>query len=123
MDFETLKSINPRIISASVNGFGSKGEMSDKPAFDFIAQSLSGFMSLNGTEESGPMRAAMPISDLVAGLYCSFGIVWLCPQLPKYGVPSIHGSVDKTGMSSKTVTVALPIVSNPIIWLPCIWVN
>ena len=74
-DFETLKSINPRIISASVNGFGSKGEMSDKPAFDFIAQALSGFMSLNGTEESGPMRAAMPISDLVAGLYCSFGIV------------------------------------------------
>ena len=74
-DFETLKSFNPRIISASVNGFGSKGEMSDKPAFDFIAQALSGFMSLNGTEESGPMRAAMPISDLVAGLYCSFGIV------------------------------------------------
>ena len=74
-DFENLKSINPRIISASVNGFGSKGEMSDKPAFDFIAQALSGFMSLNGTEESGPMRAAMPISDLVAGLYCSFGIV------------------------------------------------
>ena len=74
-DFETLKSLNPRIISASVNGFGSKGEMSEKPAFDFIAQALSGFMSLNGTEESGPMRSAMPVSDLVAGLYCSFGIV------------------------------------------------
>ena len=74
-DFETLKSLNPRIISASVNGFGSRGEMSDKPAFDFIAQALSGFMSLNGTEESGPMRSAMPVSDLVAGLYCSFGIV------------------------------------------------
>jgi len=74
-DYNTLKSINPKLISASVNGFGSKGEMSDRPAFDFIAQALSGFMSLNGTEESGPMRAAMPISDLVAGLYCAFGIV------------------------------------------------
>ncbi len=74
-DYDTLKSINPKLISASVNGFGSKGEMSDRPAFDFIAQALSGFMSLNGTEESGPMRAAMPISDLVAGLYCAFGIV------------------------------------------------
>ena len=74
-DYKTLKSINPKLISASVNGFGSKGEMRDRPAFDFIAQALSGFMSLNGTEESGPMRAAMPISDLVAGLYCSFGIV------------------------------------------------
>ena len=74
-DYDTLKSINPKLISASVNGFGSKGEMSDRPAFDFIAQALSGFMSLNGTEESGPIRAAMPISDLVAGLYCAFGIV------------------------------------------------
>ena len=72
---ETLKLINPRLIRASVNGFGSKGVMSDRPAFDFIAQALSGFMSVNGTEETGPMRAAMPISDLVAGLYCAFGIV------------------------------------------------
>ena len=72
---ETLKLINPRLIRASVNGFGSKGVMSDRPAFDFIAQALSGFMSVNGAEETGPMRAAMPISDLVAGLYCAFGIV------------------------------------------------
>ena len=74
-DDETLKLINPRLIRASVNGFGSKGVMSDRPAFDFIAQALSGFMSVNGTEQTGPMRAAMPISDLVAGLYCAFGIV------------------------------------------------
>ena len=74
-DDETLKLINPKLIRASVNGFGSKGVMSDRPAFDFIAQALSGFMSVNGTEETGPMRAAMPISDLVAGLYCAFGIV------------------------------------------------
>ncbi|MDA9289215.1 CoA transferase [Alphaproteobacteria bacterium] len=74
-DDETLKLINPRLIRASVNGFGSKGVMSDRPAFDFIAQALTGFMSVNGTEETGPMRAAMPISDLVAGLYCAFGIV------------------------------------------------
>ena len=74
-DDETLKLINPRLIRASVNGFGSKGVMSDRPAFDFIAQALSGFMSVNGAEETGPMRAAMHISDLVAGLYCAFGIV------------------------------------------------
>ena len=74
-DDASLEAINPRLIRASVNGFGSKGEMSDRPAFDFIAQALSGFMSLNGTDETGPMRAAMPISDLVAGLYCAFGIV------------------------------------------------
>ena len=84
-DYDTLKSINPKLISASVNGFGSKGKMSDRPAFDFIAQALSGFMSLNGTEESGPMRAAMPISDLVAGLYCAFGIVCALQSRNKTG--------------------------------------
>ena len=84
-DHDTLKSINPKLISASVNGFGSKGEMSERPAFDFIAQALSGFMSLNGTEESGPMRAAMPISDLVAGLYCAFGIVCALQSRNKTG--------------------------------------
>ena len=57
-DDASLEAINPRLIRASVNGFGSKGEMSDRPAFDFIAQALSGFMSLNGTNETGPMRAA-----------------------------------------------------------------
>ena len=84
-DYNTLKSINPKLISASVNGFGSKGEMSDRPAFDFIAQALSGFMSLNGTDESGPMRVAMPISDLVAGLYCAFGIVCALQSRVKTG--------------------------------------
>ena len=52
-DDQVLQSINPRLIRACVNGFGSKGEMSERPAFDFIAQALSGFMSLNGSENSG----------------------------------------------------------------------
>ena len=72
---ETLTAINPRLIQASVNGFGSTGKYSQRPAFDFIAQAISGFMSLNGSEKTGPVRTAAPISDLIAGLYCAFGIV------------------------------------------------
>ena len=75
LDIETLTSINPRLIQASVNGFGSTGKYSQRPAFDFIAQAISGFMSLNGSETTGPVRTAAPISDLIAGLYCAFGIV------------------------------------------------
>lgn len=75
LDSETLTSINPRLIQASVNGFGSSGKYSQRPAFDFIAQAISGFMSLNGSEKTGPVRTAAPISDLIAGLYCAFGIV------------------------------------------------
>ena len=75
LDSETLTAINPRLIQASVNGFGSSGKYSQRPAFDFIAQAISGFMSLNGSEKTGPVRTAAPISDLIAGLYCAFGIV------------------------------------------------
>ncbi len=75
LDSETLTAINPRLIQASVNGFGSTGKYSQRPAFDFIAQAISGFMSLNGSEKNGPVRTAAPISDLIAGLYCAFGIV------------------------------------------------
>ena len=75
LDSETLTAINPKLIQASVNGFGSTGKYSQRPAFDFIAQAISGFMSLNGSEKTGPVRTAAPISDLIAGLYCAFGIV------------------------------------------------
>ena len=74
-DNKTLKEINPKLINASVNGFGSVGEFSQRPAFDFIAQAMSGFMHMNGLDQTGPVRSALPISDLVAGLYCAFGIL------------------------------------------------
>ncbi|KFB09283.1 CaiB/BaiF CoA transferase family protein [Nitratireductor basaltis] len=72
---ERLKKINPRLVTASINGYGSTGPYVDRPAFDFIAQAMSGLMSVNGAEGTPPMRVAQPITDLVAGLYCAFGIV------------------------------------------------
>ena len=75
LDEKSLQIINPKLIKASVNGFGSKGEYSQRPAFDFIAQAMTGFMYMNGSDDTGPIRSALPISDLVAGLYCAFGIV------------------------------------------------
>jgi len=74
-DPETLKAINPRLVVASVNGYGSTGPYVDRPAFDFIAQAMSGFMSVNGTPETGPLRAAPPLTDLIAGLYAALGVV------------------------------------------------
>lgn len=72
---ERLEEINPRLVVASVNGFGSTGPYVDRPAFDFIAQAMSGFMSVNGSEDGEPLRAGQPITDLLAGLYTAFGIV------------------------------------------------
>jgi crotonobetainyl-CoA:carnitine CoA-transferase CaiB-like acyl-CoA transferase len=74
-DKARLDALNPRLVSANVNGFGSTGPYVDRPAFDFIAQAMSGLMSVNGFEGGEPLRTAQPITDLVAGLYLAFGIV------------------------------------------------
>ncbi len=69
-----LRELYPDLIVCGINGYGSTGPYADRPAFDFIAQAMSGFMSVNGRAGEEPMRAAMPISDLVAGLYGAFGV-------------------------------------------------
>jgi crotonobetainyl-CoA:carnitine CoA-transferase CaiB-like acyl-CoA transferase len=70
-----LDAINPRLIVASINGYGSAGAYANRPSFDFIAQAMSGFMATTGEKDGAPMRAGAPITDLVAGLYCAFGVV------------------------------------------------
>ncbi len=72
---EALKALRPDIIHCSINGFGTSGPYRDRPAFDFIAQAMSGFMSLNGGENDPPMRAGPPISDLVAGMNGALGVL------------------------------------------------
>jgi crotonobetainyl-CoA:carnitine CoA-transferase CaiB-like acyl-CoA transferase len=69
----TLEALNPALIVGSVNGYGSTGPHAHRPAFDFIAQAMSGFMSVSGTRDL-PLRAGPPIADLVAGLYAALGI-------------------------------------------------
>ncbi len=74
-DYPKLKEIKPGIIYCGISGFGKDGPHASRPAFDFIAQAMSGLMSVNGREGEEPLRVAPPISDLVAGLYGAFGIV------------------------------------------------
>jgi len=75
LDAATLARLNPRIVVASINGYGATGPYADRPAFDFVVQAMSGFMSVNGHADAGPVRCAPPITDLVAGLYAAFGVV------------------------------------------------
>ena len=72
---DRLVALNPRLIVGSVNGYGSTGPYVDRPSFDFIAQAMSGFMATTGEPDGAPMRAGPPVTDLIAGLYCAFGIV------------------------------------------------
>lgn len=70
-----LQALRPDLIHCSINGFGTSGPYRDRPAFDFIAQAMSGFMSLNGGENDPPMRAGPPVSDLVAGMNGALGVL------------------------------------------------
>jgi CoA:oxalate CoA-transferase len=72
---ERLRELNPRLVRGSITGFGATGPYRDRPSFDFIAQAMSGFMSVNGAADQPPMRSGPPVSDLVAGLYAALGIV------------------------------------------------
>ncbi len=74
IDFETLKAINPKIITCTVSGFGESGPNFKRPAFDQIAQALGGGMSITGLSSSQPMRAGIPIGDLSGGMFAVMGI-------------------------------------------------
>jgi CoA:oxalate CoA-transferase len=71
---ERLHELRPSLVVCSINGFGGQGPYKGRPAFDFIAQAMSGFMSVNGMEDGEPLRSGVPISDLVAGLYAALAI-------------------------------------------------
>ena len=73
--YETLKSINPRVIFCSITGFGHKGPDSQKPGFDLIAQGMSGFMSFTGEVGGGPIKVGVAIADINSGMMAAYGIL------------------------------------------------
>ncbi len=75
LDYESLKAINPRIILASISGFGQDGPYAWRPGFDQIIQGMGGLMSVTGEKAHGPVRAGLAVADLSAGLYCAIGIL------------------------------------------------
>jgi crotonobetainyl-CoA:carnitine CoA-transferase CaiB-like acyl-CoA transferase len=75
LDYESLKQINPRIILASISGFGQDGPYAWRPGLDQIIQGMGGLMSVTGFPEHGPVRAGLAVADSSAGLYCALGIM------------------------------------------------
>ena len=75
MGFDTarLKSLKPDLVYCNISGFGTTGPYRDRPSFDFIAQAMSGFMSVTGAADGPPLRAGPPIADLVAACMARWG--------------------------------------------------
>jgi len=75
IDYKALRKVNPRLIYASISGFGQSGPYATRPGFDQIAQGMGGLMSITGEPGRGPVRAGIPIADLSAGLCCALGVL------------------------------------------------
>ena len=86
IDHESLKEFNPKLIYASISGFGQSGPYSNRPGLDQIAQGLGGLMSITGQPGQGPMRVGIPIADLSAGIFCALGVVLALLQREDTGV-------------------------------------
>lgn len=85
IDYPTLNAINPRLIYASISGFGQTGPWSGRPGFDLIAQAMSGVMSATGQPNGPPTKSVVPVSDIGCALFTVYGILSAFIQRGKTG--------------------------------------
>ena len=74
IDYEDLSAVNPRLVYASISGFGQTGPYATRPGFDQIAQGMGGLMSVTGLPGQGPVRVGIPIADLCGGIFAAYGV-------------------------------------------------
>jgi crotonobetainyl-CoA:carnitine CoA-transferase CaiB-like acyl-CoA transferase len=107
-DDARLHALQPALVTCSINGFGSTGPYRDRPAFDFIAQAMSGFMSVNGRPTDPPLRSGLPISDLIAGLYAALAIAASVPRARATG----QGQRAEVSLTNGLVSLLAYIATN-----------
>lgn len=91
LDYEHVRAINPRLVYASISGYGEDGPWVKRPGQDLLAQARSGVMWLNGDEEQGPVPFGLAIADMLAGAACAQGIL---AKLVRRGVTGEGGHVE-----------------------------
>jgi crotonobetainyl-CoA:carnitine CoA-transferase CaiB-like acyl-CoA transferase len=83
--YAAMAAVNPRLVYASISGYGEEGPYRLRPGFDQIAQGMGGLMSITGHPGQGPMRVGIPIADLCAGIFCAYGITVALLEREKSG--------------------------------------
>jgi crotonobetainyl-CoA:carnitine CoA-transferase CaiB-like acyl-CoA transferase len=90
LDYARLRGINPRLVYASITGFGQHGPYADRAGYDFIVQGMSGFMSVTGERDDvpggGPQKAGIAITDLMTGMYATVAILAAISHRERTGV-------------------------------------
>jgi formyl-CoA transferase len=75
VDYDSVAAINPRLVYASISGFGQTGPYANRPGFDLIAQGMSGVMSVTGEPNGPPVKSGVPIADMAVGLIATNGVL------------------------------------------------
>jgi crotonobetainyl-CoA:carnitine CoA-transferase CaiB-like acyl-CoA transferase len=92
--YDALKAVNPRIILASISGFGQTGPYKTRAGFDQIAQGMGGLMGVTGEPGTPPMRAGIAVADSTAGIYAATGILIALAEREKSGLGQwVHTSL------------------------------
>ena len=84
--WDKLHARNPRLILASISGFGQTGPYAPRGGFDLITQAMSGLMSTNGPADGDPFRLPIAISDVAAGMFLAFGVMTAVEARHRSGV-------------------------------------
>ena len=116
-----LRELNPRLIYASLTGFGADGPMSDWPGYDLIVQAWGGLMSITGTPEGEPVKVGVAIIDLVAGLMLGKAVAAALFAREKIGV----GQRIDTSLLEAEVASLINVGSNYLVGgkVPTRWGN
>lgn len=85
IDYDVISKINPKIIYASISGFGQDGPYSNRAAYDGIVQAMGGVMSITGPKDGKPVKVGTSIGDIIAGMFCAYGILAAYVNLQKTG--------------------------------------
>ena len=73
--YDALRAMNPRLIMVRISGFGQTGPYRDRPGYGFLGDAVGGLLHINGYPDRPPVRAAVPVTDMVTGLYGALGAV------------------------------------------------
>lgn len=105
---ETLKERFPRLIYARITGFGEDGPLGGFPGYDAVVQAMAGWMSINGTPESGPVRLGVPMVDMGTGLTAAIGILSAIHERERSGL----GQAIETSLYDTAVSLLFPYAPN-----------
>lgn len=107
LDYETVRALNPRIIYASVTGFGETGPWKDRPGQDLLAQSIAGLPWLSGAAEDGPVPMGLSIADHLASCHLAEGITALLYRRERTG----EGGLVQTSLLESMLDLEFELLS------------